>query len=678
MSISANTSNTSQQPIPLLPCDLVMKGGLTSGIVYPRAALELKEKYTFRNIGGTSAGAIAAAGIAAAEFNRDNHGFDYLEKNVTQWLGENDNLSNLFQAVPHTKPLLDLLHILLPSPPRGTAQAQNNAQPTHKKQASKPPNVFQNILKGIKLALRILGDWFVHYPPLSLRVILIMLLGILLAVVPVLALFAFVYLLAPTSAAHGVWILELCLILLGLSGAWFAWHVGGIISSIIYLPENFYGICSGHSDNESTSPPPLTDWLYSILQGMAGDLKDPLTFEMLSKKQIELKMVTSNLSHHFPYLMPEGLQNFLFKKSDMHKLFPKAVVQHMLANQPDPHDPDPTRRPLIPREKLPTLPGDDGYYYLPNAEKLPVIVCTRMSLSFPMLLSAVPLYTIDTTAYTNFVNQGQSQLAAEAMQLNWFSDGGICSNFPIQFFDAWLPSCPTFGISLASLSQATSSLQACAAELSSAATQAALQGDDAIYLPKPEEAQNPEWCKVNGLLNFAGAIFGTAQNYRDTMQANLPSYRERIVQVRLDTSEGGLNLTMPQDIIAKVMTKGKEAGAKFCDTDEFNFDHHVWVRFLVLMAQLEQNIVGMKTTLNRPDFEQWLEQQHLMATDPQSRYPYWEGKDKQWCDETIKRVEALRILIDSWNIDPLEDGQPCFFNKDAPAPQPVLRVTPAV
>ena len=43
----------------LLECDLVMKGGITSGIVYPAAILRLKDKYRFRNIGGTSAGAMA-------------------------------------------------------------------------------------------------------------------------------------------------------------------------------------------------------------------------------------------------------------------------------------------------------------------------------------------------------------------------------------------------------------------------------------------------------------------------------------------------------------------------------------------------------------------------------------------------------------------------------------------
>jgi predicted acylesterase/phospholipase RssA len=42
-------------------CDLVMKGGITSGVVYPPAIFALAGQYRFKNIGGTSAGAIAAA-----------------------------------------------------------------------------------------------------------------------------------------------------------------------------------------------------------------------------------------------------------------------------------------------------------------------------------------------------------------------------------------------------------------------------------------------------------------------------------------------------------------------------------------------------------------------------------------------------------------------------------------
>ncbi len=47
-----------------------MKGGVTSGIVYPPAISELAKRFAFRNIGGTSIGAVAAALAAAAELGR--------------------------------------------------------------------------------------------------------------------------------------------------------------------------------------------------------------------------------------------------------------------------------------------------------------------------------------------------------------------------------------------------------------------------------------------------------------------------------------------------------------------------------------------------------------------------------------------------------------------------------
>src|SRR3954453_16422133 len=53
-------------------CDAVMKGGITSGIVYPYAILQIATKYRFRSLGGTSVGAIAAAFAAAAEYGRAN------------------------------------------------------------------------------------------------------------------------------------------------------------------------------------------------------------------------------------------------------------------------------------------------------------------------------------------------------------------------------------------------------------------------------------------------------------------------------------------------------------------------------------------------------------------------------------------------------------------------------
>jgi predicted acylesterase/phospholipase RssA len=52
--------------------DLTMEGGTTSGVVYPLAVCELATNFRFRNVGGASAGAIAAALTAAAELVRSS------------------------------------------------------------------------------------------------------------------------------------------------------------------------------------------------------------------------------------------------------------------------------------------------------------------------------------------------------------------------------------------------------------------------------------------------------------------------------------------------------------------------------------------------------------------------------------------------------------------------------
>ena len=65
---------------PPLECDVIMKGGITSGVIYPGAVCELAKAYRLRSIGGASAGAIAAAAAAAAECGRATGGFELLEQ----------------------------------------------------------------------------------------------------------------------------------------------------------------------------------------------------------------------------------------------------------------------------------------------------------------------------------------------------------------------------------------------------------------------------------------------------------------------------------------------------------------------------------------------------------------------------------------------------------------------
>lgn len=53
-----------------LSADVVMRGGIASGVVYPGALCEIARRFRLRSLGGSSAGAIAAAAGAAAELGR--------------------------------------------------------------------------------------------------------------------------------------------------------------------------------------------------------------------------------------------------------------------------------------------------------------------------------------------------------------------------------------------------------------------------------------------------------------------------------------------------------------------------------------------------------------------------------------------------------------------------------
>ena len=88
-------------------CDLVMKGGITSGVVYPRAVMVLGERYRFRNIGGTSAGAIAAAVTAAAEYGRQTGAAEDLSRidAIVRDLTRPGLLLGLFQPAKENRPL---------------------------------------------------------------------------------------------------------------------------------------------------------------------------------------------------------------------------------------------------------------------------------------------------------------------------------------------------------------------------------------------------------------------------------------------------------------------------------------------------------------------------------------------------------------------------------------------
>lgn len=736
-----------EAPIAPAECDLVMKGGITSGIVYPPAVYELQQHYRFRNIGGTSAGAIAAACTAAAEVNRANGGFDTLLK-VSKELSDtkdkhgaqNDNgisnLQKLFQASPTTQPLLDILNAVL-KPPAKAAPAQDAPTQDASAPTSELDNLplFLNLLKRVVPANRQIAlvvanrlnifwskqDLTPYAPYLNGGAIgrgIGIALGIILAATLALAVTGAMSFSMSTQTLTGLILLlsvfGIACAVFGTLGGWLGLWLGRIIGVIWDTYDllirrvrgNFYGVCSGHTEVANPDGTNLTDWLSDTLDSIAGRAKrsNPLTFNDLKNAGVALNMVTSNLSHNRPYLLPYGLKNFLFREDEMRKLFPTFIVDFMIAHQPD----TPDRKKLV--GALPNMPAGQKFYFFPDLTYLPVVVCTRMSLSFPLLLSAIPLYSIKAQAYSDwlsgakqtFVYLDDQKAPQNDMQRNWFSDGGICSNFPIQFFDAWLPSRPTFGINLTGKASDTS-----ASTLSDLTgippiqpTTANTAANTDVFLFRAEDQQDPEWNNVEEPAAFAMSIFSTAQNYHDTMQACLPSYRERIAQIRLDDHEGGLNLTMPPEVINTVVQKGTEAGKAFALPDAqhpvtFHFEHHRWVRFRVLMAQLERNLEHVQAffdgvaTTTAPDTTNTTQSvqlptplpvlsfKELVQKQQQEQYPYW--RDTDWCTEAQFRVQGLQTLIDTWNKDGLKRwGKPNFFTENAPTPNPVLRVTPEV
>jgi hypothetical protein len=122
----------------------------------------------------------------------------------------------------------------------------------------------------------------------------------------------------------------------------------------------------------------------------------------------------------------------------------------------------------------------------------------------------------------------------------WFSDGGISSNFPTRFFDAAWPQRPTFGINLAKPHP---------------------DYPEMVWRSAPGQGGRFLcYTSITSLGGFAGAIFNSARNWVDSTQIAMPGFRDRVVEVRQQPDEGGMNLQMPAHTIARLANRGAEAG----------------------------------------------------------------------------------------------------------------------
>ena len=441
-------------------CDLVMKGGITSGVVYPAAVYSLHENHKFRSIGGASAGAIAAAATAAAELGRASGGFEKLNGLSTE-LTEEGFLQGLFHPAKPMRASFDLLFALQ----RRKGRVQ----------------------KGVLVASTLLRRFLVW--------------GLVAAAVTI-GYFGIMVARFDGAISRGDWagwaLLSVPLVIALGVGILAGLAVRAVRIAARHLPENRFGMCSGMPTGSGAA---LTPWLYAKIQDCAGrDAGEPLTFADLKAGGITLQMMTTDLTQARPLRVPfEVGRDYLFSLEEFGELFPEPVISHLRSVCPVEIKAD-GERPELRR-----FPRED----------LPIIVATRMSLSFPVLLSAVPLWTERDGIYVR----------------HWLSDGGIGSNFPIHFFDAWLPTRPTFGLNFTTTNSPVSS-----------------DPGEIAYGHRTGGR-----VRIDKLFTFLRQILETMQNWRDKAQAELPGFSDRIQDIPLGPGEGGMNLTMDPATVQRLV-----------------------------------------------------------------------------------------------------------------------------
>lgn len=546
-------------------CDLVLTGGVASGVVYPWAVVEIARAYRFRSIGGTSVGAMAAALAAAAEYGRRTGSkapFEPLRRTPAA-LGEiledgRTRMFSLFQTNRDGKRLMALWGRL----GRGISMPA---------------------MSWLEIAATVV---WVYRVPAALGAVV----GLVLA------------LYITTPVLQSVFIFA-CAVLGVLLAIWKDFRDGVI--------RNNLGLCKGGTVEEpgpdGKRRPGLAEWLHDGIQASAGMKRHdrPLTFRDLwcapaypggppqtcseedpaERRAIDLQVITTNVTHGRPYRLPitDQRSRLFFCLDDLKGYFPQVVLdalqrdarpyQRHSVSDPDPGD--------VPRNLL-QLPAAD----------LPIVVAARLSLSYPLLFSAVPLWAIDYEPV-----RGKRDL--KPCQ---FTDGGISSNFPIHIFDEAVPRWPTFGLWLD--------------------RQNAYRPDERVWLPKfngegwgdswhrfDPEAAGPKplgysRSSVKYLLGFLVGLLTGGLDWRDRMSFRLPHVRNRVARLLLRPGEGGLNIAMPRrKILEMAHNYGTRAGRlfveRFADVNgqpSQAWREQRWVRMELLFNGLHERLAGLRAS----------------------------------------------------------------------------------
>ena len=689
-----------------------MKGGITSGVVYPLAVCELARRYRLESVGGASAGAIAAVGAAAAEHGRltETGGFTVLAALPREIATV---LADLFQPQRATAPVFRLLLAVVSKP-------QSRWAKTRRPLAIAGRFLLAFLRSGraalvgalpflavAAIAVGFDGDVFADWPAGLVQ--LLALAAALAALVPKLPSRARIVLAAIAIAgtvlvallwdprhawALALWALAcLAALLLGATAA-IAAAAGRAIAG------NSYGLVTGTTPaaaRKGAKVPPLGDWLHAVVNEAAGRTATdaPLTFGDLGvgadgdPHPVQLVVMTTCLSQSRSYRIPNDFggsddlqERWFFDEHELRAVLPEPVVKHLVARSQaiDLTQDDELRRLC---EALTPL------LLLPPPEDWPLVLAARMSLSFPVLLSAVPLRKVDWTLTANAdalkAIRAGTQGAPPTAERCWFSDGGITSNFPVHFFDSLLPRRPTFGINLRHFHP----------------NHEPAPGQDVpeaekVYIPLTNRGGIDEWWSrfdhgrtgLGAVLSFLGAIKTTVLNWGDNEQMRVPGYRDRVAHIGHSTSEGGMNLEMPPKTVDDLSERGRIAGERLRDafttpgdarrrTDWLN---HKWVRLRTSAALVNEALAQIHRAYDHQDAAPAPSYHDLLRLHPDDQPSY---------EATVKQRDVLRELFEGWpnpaggllaTADHVAKAVEWDKNvtpaRGAPSPPPDLRVMP--
>jgi predicted acylesterase/phospholipase RssA len=651
--MGAPPADTAQDPSvyahPALEADVVMKGGVTSGVVYPGAIIPLAQRYRFRRIGGTSAGAIAAVAVAAAEKSTDRAGYTRIAQLPGEIGGTRDGrpfILTLFQPEPETRKLFNSATAFLRHPG------------------------FAGVLFG--LGSTIVSFWL--FPVLGAALALY---SIILGVFG--------------NAASGYAVAGVAF---GLALAFFG-TIASVVRATFRLRETDFGLCRLGPQVDRPQRPALTTWLHELIQDIAfgtdatdtspavlsfADLwgvgrvgpdgspaDEKARLEQLYLKsvrpelrEIDLQMMTTNLSAGRPMRLPSPLRRhsvtqyedgggLLFDPAELARFFPAAVVQHLRTFSPpfSSHH----AAALKAAQANPQY-ADREFLRFPIGPDLPVVVAMRMSLSFPILISALPLWIVEGYETAD---------APKHLRRVTFSDGGITSNFPIHFFDMPLPSRPTFGLLLDSYPAGVTPNP----------------NDPKSAVPdlvRPGMMNEETVRDISTTFGFLTSIKDAMQNWRDNSQARLPGYHERIVRIRMAPGEGGLNLAMDKDQVDLLTRHGRRAGdllvAAFHGESEQPEKTPMWrlsrfARYRTTMANLEEFLIAYHTGYDYEDCATISYPQDLPThIEPRRDWPYTfaSGERLAFAEMVSAALRGMAMTVDRDAADLIIEHDPALAN----------------